>query len=537
MKNQSITLAFLLALLFLLIAKSSHAGSATWKLDPTSGDWNSATNWMPATVPNGSADTATFALSTTTGVSLSAAISLDGIVFGAGASAFTIAFPPNVSLLLEGVGITNNSGVIQTFVANVDGAGNSGAITFSSHASAGSSNSFTNRGAVTSGAGGANTFFFGFSTADKSTFTNDGGVADGALGGVATLSDSSTAANGTFIANGGVVSGAGGGSIEFESTSKAENATLIANGGAVSGAGGGIIEFHSNSFALDATLIANGGTNGGTGGQIYFYDFVGAGFTRVEVFGNGTGDVTNGTFDISALFGSGRVTVRSIEGSGLVTLGSHELSIEGSSTKFFSGKIQDGPTAGGSLTKYGSGKLTLSGANTYTGGTKVREGTLQVSNRSGSATGTGTVAVTTSTLGGRGKISGAVKIGGEMFNPAILAPGMDVTPDTLTIRKTLTFNATANYQVDLKSDTVTADQVVAKGVTINSGATVTMSDLGTATLSSGTVFTIINNRATTPILGTFSNLGDGSTITIGTNTFQASYEGGDGNDLTLTVVP
>ena len=30
---------------------------------------------------------------------------------------------------------------------------------------------------------------------------------------------------------------------------------------------------------------------------------------------------------------------------------------------------------------------------------------------------------------------------------------------------------------------------------------------------------------------------DGGTITIGSNTFQADYAGGDGNDLTLTVVP
>lgn len=30
---------------------------------------------------------------------------------------------------------------------------------------------------------------------------------------------------------------------------------------------------------------------------------------------------------------------------------------------------------------------------------------------------------------------------------------------------------------------------------------------------------------------------DGGSITLGNNTFQASYSGGDGNDLTLTVVP
>jgi hypothetical protein len=40
-----------------------------------------------------------------------------------------------------------------------------------------------------------------------------------------------------------------------------------------------------------------------------------------------------------------------------------------------------------------------------------------------------------------------------------------------------------------------------------------------------------------PIAGTFSNLPDGAIVTVNGNRLQASYEGGDGNDLTLTVVP
>ena len=56
-------------------------------------------------------------------------------------------------------------------------------------------------------------------------------------------------------------------------------------------------------------------------------------------------------------------------------------------------------------------------------------------------------------------------------------------------------------------------------------------------LNVGTTFTVISNTAATPIAGTFANLPDGSMITIKGNNLQASYEGGDGNDLTLTVVP
>jgi len=51
----------------------------------------------------------------------------------------------------------------------------------------------------------------------------------------------------------------------------------------------------------------------------------------------------------------------------------------------------------------------------------------------------------------------------------------------------------------------------------------------------GTVFTIIDNTPAKPIAGNFSNLPDNSIFTQSGNIFQVSYEGGDGNDLTLTV--
>ena len=40
-----------------------------------------------------------------------------------------------------------------------------------------------------------------------------------------------------------------------------------------------------------------------------------------------------------------------------------------------------------------------------------------------------------------------------------------------------------------------------------------------------------------PIAGTFSNLPDGSTFTSNGTSFKANYQGGDGKDLTLKVVP
>ena len=53
----------LCGLLLLVMNASARAGSATWNLNPTTSDRNTAANWTPTTVPNGPGDTATFAVS------------------------------------------------------------------------------------------------------------------------------------------------------------------------------------------------------------------------------------------------------------------------------------------------------------------------------------------------------------------------------------------------------------------------------------------------------------------------------------------
>jgi hypothetical protein len=80
------------------------------------------------------------------------------------------------------------------------------------------------------------------------------------------------------------------------------------------------------------------------------------------------------------------------------------------------------------------------------------------------------------------------------------------------------------------------EEVIANGVTITGGATINVVGIILGRLPMGTTFTVISNTAATPIAGTFANLRDASIITIFGNRFRASYEGGDGNDLTLTVV-
>ena len=256
------------------------------------------------------------------------------------------------------------------------------------------------------------------------------------------------------------------------------------------------------------------------------------GTARVEVFDNGNLDISR--HDAPSL------TTGSIEGSGAVFLGANNLTVGTNNlSTTFSGLMQDGGTNGGIggwLTKAGSGDLTLSNANTYTGGTTITEGTLLVKNDIGSATGGGAVQVKAGTLSGTGKISGAVTVA-TGTSAATLLPGAATEPGTLTLQSTLTFSPLATYKFVINSSTPIADEVLANGVTIKRGAQFTFTDLGTAVLSTGTVFTVISNTSANRIAGTFANLADRSTFTAGSNTFQANYKGGDHNDLTLTVVP
>ena len=283
-----------------------------------------------------------------------------------------------------------------------------------------------------------------------------------------------------------------------------------------------------------STLIANGGENGGGGGLIAFEGQTLGGMARVEVFGNGA-------MDISAQK-RGSVTVGSIEGDGDIFLGGAQLGVgrNGLSTTF-SGTIQNGGShggVGGSLVKIGGGKFVLAKTNTYTGGTRVLGGQLFVNNYFHSGTGSGPVVVEGGKLGGDGAIGAGVKIGTGSGSGATLAPGPDGrNPGTLQIKRALTFNSDGIYQVQLNTRNASADSVISEGVTINAGAQFDFADIGNGTLPIGTAFTIINNTSATPIAGTFSNLPDGSTFSTNGNAYQVSYEGGDGNDLTLTVVP
>jgi autotransporter-associated beta strand protein len=501
---------FISAVFLAASLQTARAGSATWNVNPISNNWNVAGNWTPATIPNSATDVATFDVSNISSITpqFQSENYLAEMVFNPGASAYTF----NISeqeLLFWGAGVINNSGVTQTFLIS-----QGHFLEFFGTGTGGNNVDYT----VNSSGNGGLTFIDN-ANAGSATYTL---VTPADL----RFTSKTSAADGMFENQGGTAAGQAGGTIYFESFATAGNATITNEGGTVAGALGATTVFWNVATGGNATILARGGSPGTGGGLIQFLAGSDGGKARIELF-------DRGTLDISPVL-HGSVNIGSVEGNGHVLLGDKELKVGGNnlSTRF-TGTISGGDSS--SMVKVGGARLVLSGANTYTGATTVRGGTLAANNRVGSATGTGPVTVEAGVLVGTGFIAGPTEIGTGGARMPRFSPGTNGGIGTLTFLDTVTFNSDAYFAFDFNSTLGTADQVVANGVTTN--GTFAMSDHGSGTLAAGTTFKVINNTAATPIGGTFTNLAQGSTVIIGNNTFQANYEGGDANDLTLTVIP
>jgi autotransporter-associated beta strand protein len=377
------------------------------------------------------------------------------------------------------------------------------------------------------------TVFAGNSRADHATFINN--PATHGDGGITLFEDTSDAGSSSSMNNGATVSGGVGGRSFFNSSASAGSAIFVNQGavGVTTLFAGARTEFVDSATAAKSTITADGGTDGGVGAVINFAGDSDGGTARLIVLDNGNLQ--------AGLHNSPGATIGSLEGDGLVFLGGQQLSVGNTTLNTtFSGVIQDGGEqggTGGSILKLGTRTLTLTGANTYTGGTTVTSGTLIVSNATGSGTGTATVEVNGGTLGGSGTIAGAVTVGTGSGSGAALIPSAGSRRRTsLRLQSSLILKADATYSCRLYLQGGKSDQVIARGVTIEAGASLTFLEPTSGSVAPGAVLTLIQNSGTTPIAGTFSNLADGAIVTEGGNNFQVSYEGGSGNDLTLTAL-
>ncbi len=548
----------------LALAGMARAGSATWNANPDSSDWNTAQNWTPETIPNSLTDVATFATSAITDISLTTGSPYNNLAtlqFNPGADSYSISSAgAGVGLEFFGDGIVNNSGKTQQLIAT-----NNASLGFFNSSSCGDQTEFSVLGgSVTfdengtantahftvsddSGVGGSVSFFRD-ATAASATF-------DVGLNG-SVFMDDADAPNATINIVGGtltflagvyggtsVIDCSAGGKIILQTFFNNEgdagspqitvhgatstrrprsrvdlpgaelgHTSLVLEGGTSAGALGAIAFMAEGATLQHATVTLMAGTSGGEGAVMQFADRSDGGLGSVTVLGNAVLDLSRHRRSIPMKLGS-------LAGDGSVYLGATNLSIgTNNQSTIFSGVIQDVPgRARGPLNKVGNGTLALNGFNTYSGSTLVSAGTL----------------------GGSGSIKGLLTVGTPGAQATVAPAAGTTTTATFTIQRSVTFTSTGTYNCLLAGNgsDATSDQISAGAVTVTNGAQFVLTSQVQGQLNPGMAFTVINNNGNEAISGTFANLADGATINVGGFNFQASYEGGDGNDLTLTVVP
>ncbi|RUZ38254.1 autotransporter domain-containing protein, partial [Mesorhizobium sp. M7A.F.Ca.CA.001.15.1.1] len=321
-------------------------------------------------------------------------------------------------------------------------------------------------------------------SADQATIVNDG------LGipyyFSRTTFDDDYSSNEFSSAGDATITNRNGGSTTFYGHSDGGAATLVNEAG-------GTLDFQQASQAAHATIL------NGAGGSVLvrFRD-------------------QDSVLDVGSLSGDGAIQIDDSQLAPQLSLGSlgHDDVIGGT----ISGN--------GSLTKTGTGKLTLNGQNSYAGLTTVGMETLVVGDDGhGTASLAGDVTVDSGArLGGIGTIGGNVTI-----------LGTHGVGNSIGVQ-TVGGNYVNHGIFEVEATPAGADRLIVGGTVDISGATLNLV-LTPATAESWNLlngpYTIIQNNGAADVAGTFASVGDLNDLLFLDHLL--NYQGGDGNDITLTL--
>ncbi|MFH1499794.1 MAG: autotransporter-associated beta strand repeat-containing protein [Verrucomicrobiota bacterium] len=292
----------------------------------------------------------------------------------------------------------------------------------------------------------------------------------------------------------------------------------ITNGGIIK-EGDGVLSFLNTASDYAGDTVINAGTiRAGGSAQVFSNNST---YVLADAAG-ATLDLAGNSQSVGALAGGGSTGGTVALGAGTLTTGANNASTT------YSGAI----TGTGGLIKTGTGTFTLSGDKAYTGATLVSDGALVVN---------GVLAGGPVTVDGAGaSLTGSGAANGITVTAGSFGAGDGV--GTFTSQGDVLFGAASTFAVEVAA-AGSFDQLVVNGsssvVTIEAGASLDLSGLaGLPALAEGTEFIFIANNGSSSITGTFLDWAEGQSVTLGVNTFVASYllGGGVGNDFGFTVV-
>jgi autotransporter-associated beta strand protein len=238
-------------------------------------------------------------------------------------------------------------------------------------------------------------------------------------------------------------------------------------------------------------------------------------------------DGPNLRFDAAAIDALVIDQIPTIEGPGrLVLEGTPQIVVHdnGHSRGLIVEAVIVSPTGRG-VRMSGPGTAHFKANNTYTGATIVEGGTLWIDGSQPASP----IALGGGTLGGRGLTGPIAATAGGTIAPG-LSPGVLHSGN-------VALAAGARFLAELNGATAGTghDQLQVTGTIALGGATLTLTLDDQTTLPINAKLTIIDNDGTDAVTGTFANLAEGATIIAARHAFLLTYQGGDDNDVVLTV--
>ncbi|GAB3094701.1 hypothetical protein [Pseudomaricurvus hydrocarbonicus] len=285
---------------------------STWKTQPATCEWNTASNWSSEEVP---ADTAIFAESSQSAITFAtdSNASVKQIEFNEHSTAYTFTFGPGKTpgLTVTGEGVSNVSRKQQSFIVAATSSGHDNPqLVFTNTATAGSEDMYYCAGPIgEQGYGGGVISFCDNARAGSARFKVWTGAqpppqfrkedTPSTVGGEVSFSNSSTADSANFTIYGSLgIDGDTFANVVFHDTATAGKATFTNVGGTVSGGDGGNTQFYGNSNADHGVYNNWGATHEKANGGDVAFDSTASGgyghfYNHAAVVAGGYGGVTS----------------------------------------------------------------------------------------------------------------------------------------------------------------------------------------------------------------------------------------------------
>jgi Family of unknown function (DUF5719) len=283
------------------------------------------------------------------------------------------------------------------------------------------------------------------------------------------------------------------------------NGQFVGNDQTFSVIGGGTVVFNNSTNTASTAIVGDGTVPGptlraGVAGALNF--------TAMTINAGGTLDMGGFAAGFSSFSGTGRIETGGVGGN--LALASNNATFDG--TYHGPGRVN--------MTFIGL-PVTLAGTHTLSGVFETSTPHLIVK---------GTMPAVVSSMGEKVTLEPGSAIGPLNFTPLSL-PGQLIVGDAINPGGATTSGLhmiSGSFKPMLSG---TAPRLTVNGTVALMGAAI---DLTYAGAIPPGILTLIANDGADPITGIFSNLPDGSEVTLNGVMYVVSYKGGDGNDLTLT---